>query len=746
MRNKLILLFLLIPGIHFGQVSIRGKITESNSGAAIPYALITAGKTHSATSDSAGNYLLIADTGQVNLQVKSVGYNVYSLHLLLQNDTTIHISLGSISIEKGPVVISASRMEQKLTDVPVSMEVLKPGYIEHSNQTTMETAVEQVSGVTVIDGQANIRGGSGFSYGAGTRVLVLIDDLPVLAGDANDVKWSFMPLETVEQVEVLKGASSALYGSSALNGVINMRTKFAGEKPETTLSIYSGLYDSPDDARKKWYNGTRGMAGVNFSHARKIKHLDLVAGGHYFNDAGYRQDESEKRVRGNVNLRYAIPSLSGLTLGLAVNAQQAEGGSFLIWEDDTTGALIPSGGSGTSSTLSKYTTTRVTVDPSVSFTKNKFSHKLRGRYFLTDNVNNTDQGSKAQTYYAEYLFRYYFSDAFKTTAGITSTLNDVNGDLYGKQKAETYAAYLQVDGSKGRFTWSAGYRAEKAKISSEDLDAEQLFRAGVNAHVFKATWLRTSFGQGFRFPSIAEKFIRTSVGNIVIYPNDSLTTERGFSFEAGIRQGFRIGHWQGMIDGAYFITEYEDMMEFTFGAYGNPMVDPLFGLGFKSKNVGNTRITGYEILLSGNGELGKFRETLSTGITVIDPVSLDFNPAVDTITNSSTENVLKYRYKTLFKFDSETGYKNWYFGVSARYYSFMENIDKLFEVAIPGVKNYRDHNQEGDWIFDARLGYQLNKETTLSFIVKNLSNEEWMTRPADIQPQRSFTLQAAIKL
>ena len=61
--------------------------------------------------------------------------------------------------------------------------------------------MEQVPGVTIIDGQANIRGGSGFSYGAGSRVLLLVDDLPMLAADAGDIKWSFLPVENLEQVE-----------------------------------------------------------------------------------------------------------------------------------------------------------------------------------------------------------------------------------------------------------------------------------------------------------------------------------------------------------------------------------------------------------------------------------------------------------------------------------------------------------------------------------------------------------------
>ncbi|MBK6986176.1 MAG: TonB-dependent receptor plug domain-containing protein [Bacteroidetes bacterium] len=79
----------------------------------------------------------------------------------------------------------------------------------------------------VSDGQASIRGGSGYSYGAGTRVLMLVDEMRMISADAADIKWNYLPLENLEQVEVIKGAASALFGSSAMNGVINMRTAYA---------------------------------------------------------------------------------------------------------------------------------------------------------------------------------------------------------------------------------------------------------------------------------------------------------------------------------------------------------------------------------------------------------------------------------------------------------------------------------------------------------------------------------------
>ena len=138
--------------------------------------------------------------------------------------------------ELGLIVVSAGKFEQRIEDVTVSMNVIKPKLIEEKNTTTMEDIIDQSPSVNIIDGQANIRGGSGWSYGAGSRVAVLVDDLPMLTADAGDVKWSFLPVENVEQIEVLKGASSVLFGSSAMNGIINVRTAYPKDTPQTRIA------------------------------------------------------------------------------------------------------------------------------------------------------------------------------------------------------------------------------------------------------------------------------------------------------------------------------------------------------------------------------------------------------------------------------------------------------------------------------------------------------------------------------
>lgn len=749
-----LLLCLLFFADAFGQEgTIKGKIQDAMTKESLPFASVALkNSTVGVIADANGYFELKVTTGKTILVFSFLGYTQIEKSFSIEPNQIIEITIqldkNEISNTWKPVVITAGRLEQRLEQTVTSMEVLPAKLLESRVENTLETAIEQVPGVTVIDGKANIRGGSGFSYGAGSRVLVMVDDLPMLAGDANDVKWSFIPIEQMEQVEVLKGASSALFGSSALNGVINMRTAMPGDKPTTILNLYTGIYDDPKDSQKKWWGSeTQMTSGAHFAHRQKFNNLSVVFGAHVFEDEGYRQGETEKRIRANTHLRYNIEKIKGLTVGLAANVQQSKGGTFLIWQDDTTGAYLPLGGIGLpGSTLSNYVSERITIDPYVIYSPGKWIHKLRTRYFYTANENNTNQGAKSTIYYGEYLVQRRINDKINISAGGSGSRTEVSGDLYNKQSGQNMAVYAQGDGDFGKLNVSLGGRIEQGKISGFSFDPQYLFRTGVSYQAWKGGFVRSSYGQGFRFPSIAEKFIRTQVGSIVIYPNDSIDIERGWSAEFGLKQVLMIRSWRGMADVSYFITEFSDMMEFTFGPWGKPGIDPLFGLGFKSLNIGNARISGFEINLAGEGKIGSVGLTILAGYTEIDPIQTDFLASRDTARNSSTKNILKYRFRKTVKLDAETSYKKISLGISARYYTNIENIDAAFEGTIPGVKSYRDQQPKDNWIFDVRMGWQIIKILRFNFIVKNVLNEEFMTRPADIQAPRTYSISLNMKI
>ena len=173
-----------------------------------------------------GKYSLSIAAASYQLNCSYMGYAPFSKQITVVNGKTLTLNI-NMSEEVNVLKIvtkTASRFEQSVGKSSISIDVVKPDLVDNTNATKVDEVVDKVPGVTVVDGQANIRGGSGFSYGAGSRVLLLVDDLPLLTGDAGQPNWRDIPVENISQIEVVKGAASALYGSSALNGIINSLT------------------------------------------------------------------------------------------------------------------------------------------------------------------------------------------------------------------------------------------------------------------------------------------------------------------------------------------------------------------------------------------------------------------------------------------------------------------------------------------------------------------------------------------
>jgi iron complex outermembrane receptor protein len=765
LKNILLLFFLFfIPDQgQAQQSSIKGRVTSTLSKEALPGASIILDGKAIAVTDADGNYSILVDSGKHELTFHFISFLDKSIQLQLKMNESLvlDVSLNESSRELDIVVVSAAKFEQKLEEVTVSMEVLKPKLIEERNTTSMDDALQHVAGVSIVDGQANIRGGSGWSYGAGSRVQILVDDLPQLTADANDTKWSFLPVENIEQIEVIKGASSVLFGSSALNGAINIRTAYPKAKPITKVNVFTGIYDHAEyeindtTYHADWWRGIPQLySGINFLHSRQIGRLDLVVGGNMFVDEGFRKGEHEARARINSNLRYRFKKIDGLSVGVNVNSMKTEGTLFFLWNSDTAGAYIPA-----ANTLSDYTTYRTNVDPFITyFDKKGNTHKLRTRWFNTTNQNNTNQDSKADLYYGEYQYQHKFKNNLNITTGLVRQVSKVHSELYGDHEGNQTAAYLQGDYQWNRLTISLGGRVEQNKVDTVKDDWTPVFRCGLNFRALKATFLRASYGQGYRFPSIAEKFVRTAVGSLIIYPNHELTPEKGYSQEFGIRQLIKIRSWSAYLDIAAFENRYNNMMEFGFAQWG-AFTDPSFGLGFKSLNVGDTRVRGIDLSMLAQGTLfGEIKSTWTAGYTYIEPRQLSYDSAYvakvgeSNYLGSDSSDVLKYRYTHLVKADVEFEWKRISVGLSLRYHSRMINIDKIFTSGFLdaglgtnlGIKHYRDNRTKGDAIFDLRTSVRITKELRTSFIVKNLFNYIYMERPADMQPPRIFVIQLGL--
>ncbi len=728
---------------------IEGLILDSRTGEPLPAAHIFIPEGKGDLADQDGKFQLTLPVGNYNLHAQFIGYIAFIRRIIItENDTlTLNIALTpSIEILE-EVVVTAEKSEQKITDVNVSMAILKPKQIERLSTTSLDRALRQVPGVEILDGQPSIRGGSSFSYGAGSRVLVLVDDLPLISGDAGHVQWSFLPMENLSQVEIIKGASSVLYGSSALNGVINLRYKNPGERPETSVRLFSGSYLSPKRKELIWWDTPRLFAGSSFSHSRKAGNLGIIAGGYLFQDKGYREDEYKKQARLNAKLTYRSKSLSGLTYGLNTSLMMQNQGDFFLWENADSGAYRQNP-AGTSFAKGF----RMYLDPSVSYyTEKGGRHSLNTRYYKTVNQmpENEDKNSQFYLLLGEYRYQKKFTENIGWTIGTSINYSRVHSNLYGDHSKMEAAMFTQLSATFfTRFKYNAGFRWETYRLDEISENSRPVFRTGLNYQLFSHTFLRLSAGQGYRFPSIAEKFTATQVGALNIFPNPELKSETAFSADAGLIQGYQLGSLKGFIDLSLFRSKYVNMIEYTFGVYipEGVIIPTLEHVGFKALNVGQAQITGLEVIVNAEKSFGEFISTIQGGYTYINPIDLSIDK------DSTASNFLKYRFRHSLKADISVEWRRWALGANLIHNSFMEQVDSVFvdplfgNMILPGYPEYRRNNQKGYTTVDLYFSRDILKEAQLSLICKNLFNVEYMGRPGDIQPHRSITLQFLLNL
>jgi outer membrane receptor protein involved in Fe transport len=740
---------------------VYGFVTNKSSGEPLIGATVKIGATGTVT-DYDGKYEFEMESGAFLLEVSYVGFESQSkeVDIDVYQDTRIDFQLAENASLLQTVTVTSGRYAKELSEVTVSMEVIKPRLIESVNSTSADEVLNKIPGVDIIDGQPNIRGGSGFSYGAGSRVLILIDDMPILQPDAGFPQWDDIPVENIEQIEVVKGAASALYGSSALNGIINIRTAYAKSEPETKISGFYTLYDDPKEDAQIWYDTRPNEFGGSISHKQKIDKLDLVVGSFYINRTSFNRSTYNRYWRGNVGLRYRHNKK--LTYGLNTNFNPGESGNFFFWKG------LDSLFVGSDNTLSTTERLRFNIDPYVNYFDNSGNrHRIQTRYYYIDNNNNNGQSNASQSYYAEYQFQKVWSGLdMISTAGILYNGNFVQAPLYGDTtfSIRNLAAYLQLEKEFfDRLNISIGLRYEHYTVNTPDtirnvqgfeypvpngqiVESKPVVRIGANYRIGQATYLRTSWGQGYRFPTIAESFIQTLFGGFPILPNPELQSETGWSAEFGAKQGFRLFGFEGFIDAAAFWSRYENMMEFNFASF------PLFG--FQSINVGGTDIKGVECTIAGRGAIGKVPLNLLAGYTFLDPRFQEFevssppagqepNEGQLNYLNSSTDvNILKYRYQHTVKFDLEADFKPVRIGVSANYYSFIKAVDQVFEALIvPGLEAYRIENNSGNIVLGARVScFVFEEKGKISFISNNLLNEMYSVRPGLMEAPRSYTL------
>lgn len=785
--KKFYLLFSLISFsvIAFAQKAIiSGIVTdEKDKSPMIGVNIRLKGTAEGTSTDFDGKFMLeVAADKSFALELTYTGYQTRTLDFvpMKAGDTkTSNIQMTETSKDLDIVVISADKFEKSLGQQTISMEVLKGQNITQSNQTLNE-AVNKVPGVTMMGKTISIRGGSGFADATSNRVMMLLDDIPVLNPDNGGINWNGMPTDAINQMEIVKGASSATAGGSALNGSINIRTITPTlGKPFNKVYLSGGFYDhhqkseywrplsTVDKSGKRHYNYPA-FGGVSFVHSSKIKNVDLTFNLGYTGNQGYMVLQSSNRARGYLKLKYSPSKMPNLAVGIATMAYVEKSYDFFRYDNydgidsvplsNDTFVLVPKDGGNIVNAYS------VNVLPYITyFDKHDNRHSLKTGFYYTAGYNTAGDSSSTYKVWGEYSFSKNYKELDLTlTTGVAGYYTKSPGNTFGNRFEANAAGFLQVEKRFfKRLTLSGGVRLEFNKLDTCSPMVDQwvlnkvlnrqsnnliyspiqpLFRFGVNFQALEATYLRASIGQGYRYPSMAEKFIQTARSGVYVIPNYQLRPEHGWSAEIGIKQAVKISKWVFYADLAGFVSKYRNMINFETAQRDSVPAEIIIppsqsgALLTQAKNVERALVWGVEVSAIGTGKIFGIPLNFLIGYTYMDPRNLDYKKNI----SEPQQKYLMFRVKHAGKADIQVEPKSVIVGVTATLTSQIMNLGDYRK--LNPIRKWYENHRSANFIFDARLGYNWKDKITATAIVKNILNSEYTQRPGYVEPPRNYTL------
>ncbi|SDR80391.1 TonB-dependent Receptor Plug Domain [Formosa sp. Hel1_31_208] len=212
----------------FAQTTVKGKVTDNN-GIPLPGAnIIVVGTTSGTITDFDGNFtLLVNQEPPFTIQVSSVGFNTVTKEVTT-NPQTIDITMvEGTSLDE--VVISASRTPERIFESPVTIERFGLKEIKNTASADFYGGLENLKGVDVNTNSLTFKSINtrGFATFANTRFMQLVDGMDNSTPALNFPIGNLVGMTETDvlSVELLPGASSALYGANAFNGILFMRSK-----------------------------------------------------------------------------------------------------------------------------------------------------------------------------------------------------------------------------------------------------------------------------------------------------------------------------------------------------------------------------------------------------------------------------------------------------------------------------------------------------------------------------------------
>ena len=545
MKKTIIFSFAFIVGLYTlnaqknTDANITGHVLDSHTGEHLPYVSIALKGTAIGTiTDATGHYKMNnLPLGTYSIVASLVGYKPHEMEITIEKEKTreINFSLEEDAVMLDHIVISANKHETNRKEAATIVNVVTPKSFESTNSVCLAEGLNFQPGLRVENNCQNC----GFPQLRingleGPYTQILIDSRAISSALAGVYGLEHIPVNMVERVEIVRGGGSALFGSNAVAGTVNIITKEPDKNSLTISNNSSFIYGKAPDITTNLNasvvsNNSR--AGVTlFAAARQRAPFDYDGDG--FSEIG-------KLNMKNIGLNgyYRIGNFSKLTLEYhAINEFRRGGNNFSLPPHEAdiaeqTDHTIHSGGLKYDIFL-KGGKHVVQVYSSVQ-------HIMRESYYGAGQDpnaygNTRDLSAVAGSQYTLRMKKFLFMPA-TFIAGVEYSHNGLQDEMVGyhreiNQTVNIYSLFAQNEWSNRKFTLLIGGRLDKHNLIRNPIVSPR-----VSIRYAPVSWLnlRTSYASGYRGPQAFDEDLHvTAVGGGVslIRLAEGLKPEKSHSF------------------------------------------------------------------------------------------------------------------------------------------------------------------------------------------------------------------------
>lgn len=457
------------------------------------------------------------------------------------------------SLDIGDIVITGTKTKRALVDAPVKTEVIKQKEISENHFDSLEEAITVLPGVNL---QANTgrAGSSAIIQGLGDRhVLIMIDGVPVLQRSSSGFDLSQIATDNIQQVEVIKGGASSLYGSQAIGGVINIITKKPSEKTTYAIDMKSGAFNGKATTKEELPATFKAsIAGKVFKKSRFSFNFSHRQRGQYDLDPSTITQDSNSFNKDNTSFIF-YKELKNKS-DFKVSYTFMDESNFQV-----SSAATPDGfaarnnfGEAQSQSLTLAYQRSLGKDSQLKLTAN--TKKVAESLILGDDPITKETESLTESEQTENRLEAQWdtlvADSHLITSGLVykdESLNQINTTQSGSaslvnndvdQKSTVSSeVYIQDNIMLENFEVTPGLRIQQNKGFGRHSSAT------VNA-IYSAQWLknhqtkiRASVGTGYRTPSLKERFYmldHRALANYIVQGQNKLSPETSIGYQLGI--------------------------------------------------------------------------------------------------------------------------------------------------------------------------------------------------------------------